>query len=144
MRINMSYIDNKTGQLWRGFMPRRMEISNTIGMELYSIEVYPDAFFDTFNPAASFEKWAAVEVSETFDVPADVEIINMPSGLYAVFTHYGPAVNGPETYRYIFTEWLPTSGYRIAHRPHFAVMGEKYKSDSADSEEEIWIPLKKI
>jgi len=144
MRISMSYIDNKTGQLWRRFMPRRMEISDTIGTELYSIEVYPDAFFDTFNPASSFEKWATVEVSETFDVPADMEILTIPSGLYAVFTHYGPAANGPETYRYIFTEWLPASGYRVAQRPHFAVMGEKYKSDSADSEEEIWIPISKI
>ncbi|TFF39156.1 GyrI-like domain-containing protein [Mucilaginibacter psychrotolerans] len=141
IRMSMSYVDNKTGQLWRRFMLRRMEISQAIGTELYSMEVYPATFFENFNPEAIFEKWAAVEVAEPNDAPADMEILNIPAGLYAVFTHYGPAANGPETYRYIFTEWLPASGYRVAHRPHFAVMGEKYKSDSADSEEEIWIPI---
>ena len=34
------------------------------------------------------------------------------------------------------------SNYEIAERQHFAVMGEKYKKDHADSEEEIWIPVR--
>ncbi|MBN2009772.1 hypothetical protein JW960_10555 [candidate division KSB1 bacterium] len=33
-RVKMSFTDNKTFQLWRGFMPRRKEIHNSIGIEL--------------------------------------------------------------------------------------------------------------
>ena len=140
--LTMSYTDNKTGELWRGFMPRRREIKNAIGTELYSIEVYPEDFFIGFNPAAQFEKWAAVEVSSLEDIPAGMEPLLSPAGLYAVFVHYGPASTGPVTFRYIFTEWLPSSAYVVDQRPHFAIMGEKYESNSADSEEEIWIPVR--
>jgi AraC family transcriptional regulator len=62
--------------------------------------------------------------------------------MYAVFIHKGPASKGPETYNYIFGTWLPGSDYILDSRPHFALMGEKYKNDDPASEEEIWIPVK--
>ena len=138
----MSYTDNKTGELWRGFMPQRRMVKDVTGTELYSIEIYPGDFFTGFNPNAKFEKWAAVEVSSFSNIPEGMETLLSPAGLYAVFVHYGPASTGPVTYRYIFTDWLPSSAYVVDQRPHFAIMGEKYKSDSADSEEEIWIPVR--
>ncbi|MEO7214480.1 GyrI-like domain-containing protein [Mucilaginibacter sp.] len=141
-RLSMTYDDNKTGELWQGFMPRRKEIADTIGTELYSAEVYPEQFFTNFNPATEFEKWAAVEVSSFENIPEGMETLLSPGGLYAVFIHYGPASTGPVTYRNIFTNWLPSMAYDVDERPHFAIMGEKYKSDSEDSEEEIWIPVK--
>jgi AraC family transcriptional regulator len=42
-----------------------------------------------------------------------------------------------------FSTWLPDSEYRLDVRPHFEVLGEKYKNDDPESEEEIWIPIKK-
>jgi AraC family transcriptional regulator len=133
-RLNMAYTDNKTGDLWRSFMPQLREIENVTGTELYSIEIYPEHFFTGFNLASQFEKWAAVEVSSLENIPAGMETLLSSAGLYAVFVHYGPASTGPVTFRYIFTEWLPSSAYIVDNRPHFAIMGEKYKSDSADSE----------
>jgi AraC family transcriptional regulator len=123
-------------------MPARREIVNTIGTELYSVEVYPPLFYKDFNPNNEFEKWAAVEVADTDVIPAGMEAMVIPQGLYAVFTHIGPQSEGAETYRYIFMDWLPASGYEVDERPHFAVMGDKYRPASADSEEEIWIPVK--
>jgi AraC family transcriptional regulator len=32
----------------------------------------------------------------------------------------------------------------LDQRPHVEVMGEKYKNNDPDSEEEIWIPIKPI
>lgn len=61
--IEMSFTENKTFQLWNGFMPKKKEIKNTIDANLYSLEVYPENYFDNFNPSNSFHKWAAVEVS---------------------------------------------------------------------------------
>jgi len=124
-------------------MPRRREIKNTVGLELYSIEVYKPFYFDNFNPAAEFDKWAAVEVTDFNSIPEEMETLTMPIGLYAVFIHKGPASAGPETYRYILGTWLPNSDFILDTRPHFAVMGEKYKNEDPDSEEEFWIPIKR-
>ena len=45
-------------------------------------------------------------------------------------------------FQYIFTNWLPNSEYELDNRPHFEILGDKYINGSADSEEEIWIPVK--
>jgi AraC family transcriptional regulator len=142
-RQPMSFINNKTFELWNGFMPRRKEIKNVKGTELYSIEEYPANFFDAFDPNTEFIKWAAVAVSEFREMPENMETLIIPEGLYAVFLHKGPQSRGAETYGTIFRTWLPQSGYLIDNRPHFAVMGEKYKREEEDSEEEIWIPVRK-
>ncbi len=72
-----------------------------------------------------------------------METIVTPTGLYAVFIHKGPASEGKKTYEFIFGVWLPESDYELDNRPHFAVMGEKYKNNAPDSEEELWIPIEK-
>jgi AraC family transcriptional regulator len=141
-RLIMSFSKNRTKNLWQGFMPRRKEIRNNIGSDLYSLEVYAPLFFDEFSPVAEFEKWAAIEVTDFGTVPEGMETLVVPAGLYAVFMHKCPASEGPKTYQYIFGIWLPYSDFLIDNRPHFAVIGEKYKNEDQDSEEEIWIPVK--
>jgi AraC family transcriptional regulator len=56
--------------------------------------------------------------------------------------HKGAASDGPKTFQYIFGTWLPDSEYLIDNRPHFEILGEKYKNEDPTSEEEIWIPIK--
>ncbi|SDK75034.1 AraC family transcriptional regulator [Catalinimonas alkaloidigena] len=141
--MTTSLADNQTHVLWRTFMPRRREITRVIGSELYSIERYGPAYFERFDPQARFEKWAAVEVPATTTVPEGWETLTTPEGLYAVFVHRGPASAGPTTYQFILGTWLPQSTYVVDHRPHFAVMGERYKGEDPDSEEELWIPITK-
>ena len=141
-RITMSFTNIKTQELWQRFMPRRNEITNKIGTDLYSLEVFNASFFDAFDPNTEFEKWATVEVTDFDHVPDAMETLTVPSGLYAVFLHKGLVSEAPKTYDYIFRTWLPGSNFQVDNRPHFAVMGEKYKRDSPDSEEEIWIPVK--
>jgi len=136
-RLHMSFANNRTMELWQSFMPRLKEIANRKGKELYSAEVFPNLFFNNYNANADFEKWAAVEVSDLQDIPEGMESLVFPGGLYAVFIHKGTADKGPETYRYIFVDWLPRSGFDLDNRPHFAVMGEKYKKYDDASEEEI-------
>lgn len=141
-RLTMSFIDNKTPELWKSFMPLRTTITNTVGQDKFSLQIYPIDFFESFNPAASFEKWAAVEVTSFSNVPAGMETLTLSGGLYAVFYYKGNPANGDEVFKEIFTEWLPQSGYRLDNRPHFEVLGEKYQNGSDNSEEEIWIPIK--
>jgi AraC family transcriptional regulator len=138
----MSFAKNTTFELWRNFMPRRNEIPNKNGNEFISLEVFPENFFDKFDPSAEFVKWAAVEVTELGFIPGQMKSLVIPDGTYAVFIHKGPATEAEKTYNYIFREWMPASKYAVDHRPHFAVMGDKYQKDSPDSEEEIWIPIR--
>lgn len=142
-RINMSFSNIQSHRLWRSFMPKRKEIANVLSDKLYSLEIYKDVnFFETFDPTAEFEKWAAVEVSDFEAVPSEMEPLVIPSGKYAVFSYKGKGSEVSETYRSIIQDWMPDSDYQLDHRPHFAVMGEKYKYEDSASEEELWFPIK--
>jgi AraC family transcriptional regulator len=141
-RLQMSFARNKTQMLWQSFMPHRKELQ-PVNANLYSVEIYPTPdFFTRFDPEKEFEKWAAMEVSDFDNIPEEMGTLVIPEGLYAVFHHKGPASEGLRTYQYIFGTWFPQSEFTLDHRPHFALMDERYKHEAADSEEEIWIPVR--
>ena len=124
----MSFANNKTVELWQSFSPRRKEIKNLIGLNRYSVEIYPDIhFFGNFNPEREYEKWAAVEVSEFDLIPDGMEKLIIPESLYAVFNYKGKPSEAQETFSHFFGTWLPNSEYKMDARPYFALMGEKYK-----------------
>lgn len=139
--LTMSFADNKTPELWRSFMPQRKEILHVISAYLYSLQLYKPDFFEVFNPQALFEKWAAVEVSNLDTIPEGMETFMLEGGLYAVFIHKGSS-HDTSTFQYIFSSWLPASAYLLDDRPHFELLGTKYKNGDSDSEEEFWIPIK--
>jgi AraC family transcriptional regulator len=139
-RHEMSLANNKTGELWASFMPHHKSIPNAISSDLISMQVHPPDYFSDFKPTALFEKWATVEVSDFVEVPIGMEKFILPGGLYAVF-HYKGSSSDPTIFQYIFGTWLPGSDYVLDTRPHFEVLGEKYKNNDPASEEEIWIPI---
>lgn len=140
--VRMSLAENKTSNLWSWLMPQRKEIPNTVGTDLYSVEEYDPGYFEQFNPATEFKKWAAIPVTSHDSIPEGMERLVIPEGLYAVFIHKGLPSDGLRTYQYIYGIWLPKSGYQLDARPHFALMGDKYRHDDPESEEEIWIPVR--
>lgn len=143
-KTKMSFTNNKTMELWQSFMPRRKEITNPLGTELYSVELYNDRmFFKNFDPTKEFEKWAGIKVSEFDNVPNGLETLIIPKGEYAVFHYKGKPSEAQSTYQYIYGQWIPNSEYELDDRPHFALMGEKYKGEDPESEEEFWIPIRK-
>jgi len=135
----MSLAENQTGELWRSFMPRLKEIETRVGTDLFSLQIYDEDYFQQFSPMNEFEKWALVEVRNFSQFPEEMEPFELPGGLYAVFQHKGM---GTEIFQHIFGVWLPNSEFQLDDRPHFEVLGEKYKQDSPDSEEEIWVPVR--
>ena len=138
----MSIVNEQTKQLWQEFGPARKNIEHIIGTDSYSVEIYPADYFQQFDPAKVFEKWAALEVSELESIPEGMQKLIIPKGEYAVFTYQGAAAGAPGFYQYIYGEWIPTSDYDLDDRPHFAVMGQNYDPLDPDSEEKIWIPVK--
>jgi AraC family transcriptional regulator len=122
--------------LWQRFMPNRKVIKNTVNNDFIALQEYRD--FNNFE--TSFDIWACVEVASIASIPDNMEAFIIPKGNYAVFLHKG--MDASATYKGIMTEWLPNSGYKIDDRPHFQVMGEKYKNGSEDSEEDFYVPVK--
>lgn len=141
MHLTMSLVDNKTASLWKRFMPRLNEIEHRLSNDLISMQIYKPIPISDFSPTNDFEKWAAVEVDDLYSVPSDMETFFLSSGLYAVFDYKGLS-NDHGVFEYIFGTWLPNSNYLLDHRPHFEILGGKYKNDDPNSEEEIWIPIR--
>jgi AraC family transcriptional regulator len=141
-KLTMSYANYRIGELWSSFMPRRKEITNNLSNELVSLVLYNSNHFNYFNPTNEFERWAAVEVEDFANVPAEMETFVLSSGLYAVFHYIGSSDGIASFYQNIFTVWLPKSEYELDYRPHFEILGEKYKNNDQLSEEDIFIPIK--
>lgn len=135
----MSLANNRTFDLWRSFMPDRVKIQNRVSTELISMRVYDRPF--RMDPLQEFDKWAAVEVSDFDEVPDEMESFILSGGLYAVFDYKGLNTDN-RIFNFIFTEWLPASEYSLDNRPHFEILGDKYKNNDPESEEEIWIPVR--
>ncbi len=142
-KIRMSFSNDKTIGLWKSFAPRIKEIRNSMNPDLYSVDIYNDPdFFTDFNPSKEFDKWAAIEVTNLDEIPDEMDSLVIPQGLYAVFPYKGKPSEAQKAFQYIYGVWLPASLYDLDDRPQMAKMGEKYKGEDPDSEEEFWIPVK--
>jgi len=139
--VSMSFAENKTAELWQHFIPRIKEINQRSSENKVSMQLYDTDHFLQFNPTKKFTKWAAVEVEQVEKLPEGMESILMPGGLYAIF-HYKGSSNDPNIFQYIFSQWLPSSGYQLDDRPHFEILGERYKNNDPNSEEDIYIPIR--
>lgn len=141
IHLTMSLNNNETATLWREFMPKRRLIGNPIGSELISLQNYNANYFENFNPMAEFEKWAAVEVSDFENVPSGMHPFLIPEGQYAVFNYQGSSQDN-SIFQYIFGTWLPESNFQLDNRPHFEILGENYRNNDPQSQEDIYIPIK--
>ena len=99
MRLEMSLVTNKTGDLFRKFMPRRKEIKTIISDGTYALQQYD---FKSFTPQTIFEKWACVEVNDFEFVPDEMETFTIKSGLYAVFIHKGTTTDFMKSMQYLY------------------------------------------
>jgi len=142
--LAMTFSHDRTPELWRSFMPARKNIKNSAGTDLYNVQIYHHISKPAdFNEHTEFEKWAAIEVSSFDAIPEGMKPYTLAGGLYAVFIYKGMPADFRETFEYIFYQWLPNSAYELDQREHFEILGDKYKNNHPDSEEEVWIPVKR-
>jgi AraC family transcriptional regulator len=137
----MSFSAYRVADVWKAFIPSLKDIKNRQNDLLLSMTIYPPEYFNSFNPELQFEKWAAVEVSDFYDQPEACEKFILKSGLYAVF-HYKGSSTDYSVFQNILGTWLPSSDFELDERPHFELLGSKYKNNDPESEEEIWIPVR--
>ena len=140
--LEMSHREDRTGELWRSFMPHRGLVQNRIGTHFLSMQVYPDMGDGMLSPDTRFQKWAVVEVSDLDQVPDNMATYVLEGGKYAVFDHEGPASAFPRTMAFIFQKWLPASEYTLDSREHFERLEEGYSPIDPAAREEVWIPIR--
>jgi len=140
--LEMSRFNDKTSELWRTFLNRRDEVMNRSTQDSVSMQIYPNGPEQIADPAASFTKWAVVEVDSFENVPEGMDTYTLRSGTYAVFEHNGPATD-QSTVMHIYTEWLPNSDkYELDNREHFEVLPPGYNALDPNAHEQFWIPIK--
>ena len=143
LKMSFNSIPRETVALWKQFMPLRKFINNKVDSNLYSMQVYDGLLkMQEVKGTDEFTKWALVEVTDFENVPKTMNTFELDEGLYAVFLHKGLGSEFAKIINYIFGEWLPKSSYTLDHRPHFELLGAKYKNNDSSSEEEVWIPIK--
>src|ERR1700740_1797139 len=81
--VHMNHVLDKTAGLFRSFMPHKKEIPHTVNADVICMKVYSSSYnFSVFDPMATFDKWAALEVSEVDVIPEGMETFDLPGGVY--------------------------------------------------------------
>lgn len=97
----------------------------------------------TEQAARRFEYMCAVEVPSFEGVRADIGRMRIPAQHYAVFTHKGHVATLRQTWDAIWSQWLPTSGYRSANTPDFERYDDRFNPMTGEGVIEIWFPVEK-
>lgn len=141
-KVEMTLENSKTADLFKGFMPLRKSILNKKENCVLLLHEYGlNTSFETFTPQTLHTNWALQEVLDFKQSSVDFLQYTLPSRNYAVFKHCGGISEFANSMRYIFTEWLPNSGYEVAKAPHFEKIIPLFPPEPETREEEIWIPI---
>lgn len=140
--IQVNLLTYDVTSLWRSFMPLIGTVQYREDENLFSLSVYPQTYFEEFSPSKPFTKWAGVRVNTFNDNQNGLECLTVPEGRYMVFNYKGSSDGASEFFKTIYSKVIPESDYALDQRPHFELLGAKYKNNKEDSEEEIWIPVK--
>lgn len=85
--------------------------------------------------------WIAT-AHEGNDIPAGFSKLEIPASTWAIFEVHGAMPHAMQnTWKQIFSEWFPSSGYRLAGTPELEVYSDGDASHP-DYYSEIWIPVK--
>lgn len=122
-------------------MPRKKEIQHKLNEDVLDLQIYPEGYFDQFDPTRKFMKYACVEVNDEAICPEGMELLELQAGKYAIFTQalkdYDPSI-----FEYIYGEWLPSSSHQLDSRPHFDVLSEEIQKRNPNALQTIWIPIR--
>lgn len=138
----LNYATYSVVPLWQKLMPIRNDVQGRFGENLFSVQFFPEKFFEQFSPHRLFDKWAAVEVEENAVIPEGAVSLTIEGGLYAVFAYKGDQSGAQEAFQYILGVWLPSSEYELDDRKHFEILDHRYKRNDKESEEDIYIPIR--
>lgn len=131
--------------LWDRFKARRDEIQGVRADLELGLCLCEESELEDANPdEMSYLAGAVLEQPlAAGSLPPEMELISIPAGRYARFTHLGFLDKLPHTMRYIHHAWLPRSGYELDQRLEIEWYDSRFRPDAEDSAFDILIPLAK-
>lgn len=90
----------------------------------------------------SFDYFIAIEKTDGMNTDG-FDVLEIPASTWACFEAVGPMPNAiQEVWKYIMSDWMPSSGYKHAGTPDLEVYSDG-DSQSADYQSYVWIPVVK-
>lgn len=136
--------NQEIAQVWTQFIGRVSEINKIVSpSKFYGMcepleENLEDIDLDDIN---EFKYLACVEVEDPINPPKGMTYWEIPKRKYLVFTHIGSPQTLGETYKSIYSKWIPESGYQVLHAHDFELYDEAFNPESEDSKMYIYIPI---
>lgn len=121
--------------LWQRFHEHLGNVPGQVGGVAYGVCYNTD-------DAGHFDYIAGVEVADFASLPKDFARVRLGEQRYAVFLHRDHVSTVHSTFRAIFNDWMPTSGYRSADAAPFERYDERFDPRTGTGGFEIWIPVK--
>jgi AraC family transcriptional regulator len=126
----------KLSELWGKFFARMGELQGVVEPEVaYGVMANWD------EATNEFDYIAAVRVADGDNLPAGFVGVPLPVSEWAVFTTTLPEMG--QTYPYIYSTWLPGSGYQHGPAPEFERYGPEFDPSKPESPVDIYIPIVK-
>ncbi|HEY3876309.1 MAG TPA: GyrI-like domain-containing protein [Candidatus Kapabacteria bacterium] len=131
-------------EAWQEFGSRSSEIPNRTTDVAYGIEDYSRDFEMNEGGFPKYYYLAGLEVNSTKAIPAGMKSKEIAAANYAVFAYEGPLDRLHDFFDYIYSEWMPKSGYSMD--PKLSLDFERYPERVMDmnaAKLEIWVPVVK-
>ena len=122
--------------LWQRWVPHIGHVPGQVGGDAYGVCYNTD-------DEANMDYLAGVEVRNFADVPPDFARLRIPPHRYAVFEHREHISSLQETYKSLFGQWLPASGYEMADAPLFERYPPTFDGRTGTGGLELWVPVEK-
>ncbi len=133
--------NQEIGQMWQVFNGRTAEIKHIKeGADAYGACAPMTEDLD-ISKVQDFRYMAGIEVDSAEDLPEGMETWTLDHVDYAVFKHVGDVTLIGETYKKIYGEWFPESGYEVAHTYDYELYTEDFKPGFPDSVTYIYVPI---
>ncbi|GIP56150.1 GyrI-like domain-containing protein [Paenibacillus vini] len=130
---------SKIMKLGEQFWSRFEEIKNRLDQNTYGINIYPDHF----SGSEMYEHMIGFRVDPSEEVPEGMEKRTFPAHLCAAVTNKGEIKNLFDTYGYVHSKWLPSSGYEYADQYDIQLYDSRFLGvDHPESELDIYIPIR--
>ncbi len=137
--------ENEIGRLWSRFIAYAEKNQEQLGAVIvnpgiaYEVHIYNEETMTT----GVFEVFVGAELAAPDLAPLDTVIKVLPDTQYAVFTIRGEAIVG-DWHLAIYQDWLPNSGYELAHEFHIQYHDGSFKGfDRLDeSSLDVYVPIK--
>lgn len=102
-----------------------------------------DAHSEQADSEGALNYLACAQIELGTAIPTELELRQLPGGLYARFTHTGPLAEIGRTMRQIYVDWLPQSGYALDQRPDLELYDSRFRPDLGQTVFDVLIPVQK-